>query len=344
MTGTQKHAPAGLKAAALALMMLSAVFTAFFIPDGKMLSSARNRYFLGEGAQKVFFAFHSWGAGIAGAGIIALFVFLIFEKGGGRAFRFAGACPFFALFCSRLLYGLTELPFYLNYAGFAALFRADEGGMSLAGAMAGAFLACRLTFGKDRGAQGSLALSLAVLVPLVKAACFFSPGGLGLGRETESELPGLFSVQGEWECLLRVYAIEFLLGLLIFALLLILKRNGNEETLLSRYLVLFGVMDVLMLSLRNDHHMEWGFVKSEMIFSFLPAAWVTVFSCDGKKKRLFSVGMTVLFALFVFLLEKARDRAWIPEEGTLYALYLLLCVGYIVYSIWVSGRGLRLRK
>lgn len=344
MKEAQKFAPVHLWVTAISLMMLSAVFTAFFIPDGKMLSSARNRYFLGEGARNVLFSFHPWGAGIAAAGVIALIVFLILEKGSGQAFRFAGACPFFALFCSRLLYGLAELPFYLNYAGFTALFRADEGGMSLAGAMAGAFLAYRLTFGKDRGAQGSLALSLAVLVPLVKGACFFSPGGLGVGRETESGLPGLFSMQGEWGCLLRVYAIEFLLGLLILALLLILKRYGGGEMLFSRYLVMFGVMEVLMLSLRNDHHMEWGFVKAGMIFSFLPAAFVTVFSGTGKKIRLFSAGVTMLFAIFVFLLEKARDRAWIPEEGILYALYLLLCVGYIVYSIWVSGRGLRLRK
>ncbi len=344
MTGTQKHASACLKAAALALMVLFAVFTAFFIPDGKILSSARNWYFMGEGTNNVLFVFHFWGARIAAAGAASLIVFLILEKGSGQAFRFAGACPFFALFCSRLLYGLAELPFYVNYAGITALFRADEGGMSLPGAMAGFFLAYRLVFGKDPGAQGSLALSLAVLVPLVKAASFFSPGGLGLGRETESGLPGLFLAEGEWGCLLRVYVIEVLLGLLILALLFILKRNGGRETLLSRYLVMFGVMEVLMLSLRNDHHMEWGFVKAGMIFSFLPAALVTVLSAARKKSRLLSAGVTVLFAFSVFLLEKARDRAWIPEEGMVYSLYLLLCLGYIIYSFSVSARGLRLRK
>lgn len=330
----KKDMSTGRKLLYAALTVLLLVAAALFTSDGKILSEVPNLYFTAQGGSPFRLTLHPYGLGVALAGLVSLSLFVYCEKGDERAFRFSALCALLAFVLSRLLYVLVNASFYFRYSGLIAMLRADEGGMSMSGALLGAWIAFLLLYGRSGRPARGLTFAFSLFVPLERLCEFLSENGLGVGREVELD-EGLFAVSGDWSCLLRVYLIEAILGalILLFVILLSKGRMTDGEKLFRVFIWVYGITQVMMESLRGDHHMEWGFVKAQMFFAFLPAMGVLILESEGKKRKLLSLGLSVVFAGAVFALEKARDRGWIPSEEGVYAVFTLVTVLFLMYGL-----------
>ena len=317
-----------------------------FIPDGLILDQVRNAYYTGN-HEAFSMSVRPYGITVAAgaACAAALFLLIRFAKGerDGKAVRrnlafLAGAvCLGFIL--SRLIYCLTSIIFYCNEAGAGAILRWWEGGMSMTGVLLGVLASAAMTIRKDGRSCEALVPSLALAIAAARFAERFEDVQIGRGMDVEFE--NILSIPGEWGSVLNVWLIELAAAVLVCAGLLAWraadKRCPRGFAFLAAFLVFYGIVQILMESLRKDQHMIWGFVKSQQLFSFL-LAFLLLMSFAWVRKRKAATGLTAAaLAGAVFGLEKALDRLSIPD-GWIYLAYTAVIAATLAYAVYVMRR------
>ena len=231
--------------------------------------------------------------------------------------------------CSRLFYCAFDEKLRLVFS-LRAVFIVTAGGYSMFGAIMGCFLAAWLS---GKALKVSTVRILDLLFP-----CLFlfialerlgegSIEGFGISRPLVSNVKGwnLFIYHGEYEDYLATYMLESLMALVLFALTV--RRAGSrqqEGDVTLRCMLLLGLTQVLMESLRFDQHMRFSFVgMQQILFMCLAAAALFIRCAQLKKLRIaIYICLPCLVGLLV-LLEFLIDRSGYSKV-LLYVIYVLL--------------------
>ncbi len=212
------------------------------------------------------------------------------------------AVPLGLLF-ARLVYCLVSLGYFQETIGqpIAMLYFWD-GGFSMVGALLGISLAALMAAWIKKARPGELMDVLAV-----PAGLFIAIERLGetytiLGRGRSVGVETLrenvfFGIRDAWsdDVFYAVFRYEALAALLIFAVMLCLFFSGKARQtakpgdLALVFGALYGSVQVVMESLRDDGHLLWGFVRFSQIASILlPVAAIVVFSVRLIKREGFN--------------------------------------------------------
>ena len=323
-----------MKTACRILILALALAALLFVPDGKILPEVQNDYFIGE-TPAAALALRPYGAVLAGGALLALL--LLRGLGKVRSLSFLSGAALLGFLCSRLVYCLVNIDFYTGPASLAAVLRWWEGGMSMTGALGGIALAAFLFLRKEPRSLEALALTLPPMICVFRLGETFT----SIGRGMDVEFGGIFTIPDMFGNVLNVWLLEALSALLIWGLLLLWRRKDTlcprGGRLLAAFFVLWGVVQILMESLRYDQHMIWSFVKAQMLFSFLGAAGCLFFVGRPVRRGPAALVASVLLAAGVFGLEKALDRLAIPDY-LLYLAFLLLIGLYLFFAFTVFRR------
>lgn len=240
---------------------------------------------------------------------------------------------------TRLLYCLTDIAFYLkDVESPEAMLKMWEGGLSLMGALAGITLAGVLgaKIAKEKPMQVLNRLAPLMLAFAAMVACANVIAGAGWGPE--ASLPLLNTLVNEQPRLNTALLTALLLIVLWLLLHFFFRKNHLPSHCRFLYTAfLFGILMVLMESLRRDGHMVWGFVHAEMLYAmliFFPASLALV----RKNRRFPQTGTTALLAGAVIGLEFMLDRSSI-NDWLLYGVYLLCIAGYIFVTLKWANRS-----
>ena len=156
---------------------------------------------------------------------------------------------------------------------FLETLRFWHGGYSLMGAVIGAILGAKLAEGLTRSPRGSLrdALALGLPVAILVERLFEHGTGLGLGRTVTAgwlaNLPICPVIEGE--PVHPVYLYEAIAAVVILVLLLVWAKR--KKPLMKRFLVCFGLSQVILESLRADGHMVQHFVHVQQAIAIVLA-------------------------------------------------------------------------
>lgn len=251
------------------------------------------------------------------------------QTGLRTALAFTGllAVPF-GLLGGRLVFCLTNLPFYLDVsAPPEALLYIWEGGLSLAGALPFVMLAGVLgaKLGKASIAAVLDCLCAPLLVFTIAASAANHAISTGFGPEIGA---GLFSTTvGDTPRLNTACLVVLALGLLLLILLLQRKpRPAGDRFALCAFL--YGTVMILLESLRKDGHMLWGFVHAEMLLDLFIALPALLYLGRTWKRILLGLLATAALAGVVIALEFALDRSSIGDL-LLYLVYGAVLTAYI---------------
>ena len=164
-----------------------------------------------------------------------------------------------AFLLSRLTFALSNIPLYVNTLSNPLLMlRFWDGGASLLGALLGVLLACWLTGRIRRESVGRLMDAIAFGAPLAIAVerigegCFDEIMGMGKGIETEW-LAFLGNLTGGNH---PVFLYEAAAMVVLFMVVLLAQRKKHPVgDTMALFLLLYGCVQVVLESLRNDSHM-----------------------------------------------------------------------------------------
>ena len=295
----------------------------------RMWEDAETVYFLGVRV----YAFGLYAALGAALGLIALALLLRrhhWEKGMAPLTGVLSIAGGFIV--SRLFFGWLD-----NSLGaplsFRGMLMVTGGGYSMMGALLGACLGALLA-ARIRKQNAARLLDFLAPALLLFIACERLGEGyiedFGVSRPLEGELiKGSFlAVKGLYEWYLATYLLESFAAL-ILALVLLRDENDKRrpgDTFLL-FLLLFGASQVILESLRFDHHLRWSFVSLQEIIAFmlLAAGVLTAALRQIRKRR--GLAIAALTALAVSLgvcigLEFAIDRTEISRY-LIYAVFLI---------------------
>lgn len=244
------------------------------------------------------------------------------------ALAFTGllAVPF-GLLGARLVFSLTNLPFYLDVDAVPeAMLKIWEGGLSLAGALPFAVLAGVL--GAKLGKASIAAVLDCLCAPLLLFAIAASAANhaitTGFGPEIGA---GLFSITvGDTPRLNTACLTLLAMGLLLLVMVLQRKpRPAGDRFALCAFL--YGTVMILLESLRKDGHMLWGFVHAEMLLDLFIALPALLYLGKTWKRILLGLLATAALAGVVVALEFALDRSSIGDL-LLYLVYAAVLAAY----------------
>lgn len=245
------------------------------------------------------------------------------------------------LITARLVYWLGALDFYIGRVhSVGSFFWWSDGGFSLFGAVAGAigatWLVCRL---RRLPITALDAFSLPVLLFAAEERLLeWTVCGLNFGMAMER--PVWLTVQDEYGRLLNVALIEaILLALMAAGLLVRAKQKRRRSLPLEDALFLLGLTETLMISMRSDTYMMWGFVHQEQLYFYLLAAGMAILAGIRQRKALQAFGASLATAAVIVFLEFALDgrvlvpfafmRSWADEFW--YFLFIAALVGFALY-------------
>lgn len=287
------------------------------------------------------FTFKSYGTVIAAGVLAALLIgwLLTGRKDTKRYCVFAFIAAAAGLVLSRVLYCVICPIYYsAHFLPAGTLFRMWDGGMSMAGALLGLLLAGLIVPGR----KGSAAVTAPLFIAGARIAEQFSTQ---IGHGISVEFEGIFAVERGWGYRLNVHLIETIMALVILGMVLVLPsmlrkittKEKAESMRLPAFLVLYGISQILMESLRKDEHMVWGFVKVQMILYLLMAmAGMAAVCYEGKpltdlkkNKWLYGFLVSLGMSLPVITFEFGLDKSDIPN-GLIYAGYVLVLLFFIV--------------
>ena len=202
-----------------------------------------------------------------------------------------------AFLLSRLTFALSNIPLYVNTLSNPLLMlRFWDGGASLLGALLGVLLACWLTGRIRRESVGRLMDAIAFGAPLAIAmerigeGCFDEIMGIGKGIETEW-LAFLGNLTGGNH---PVFLYEAAAMVVLFMVVLLAQRKKHPDgDTMALFLLLYGCVQVVLESLRNDSHMLLiHFVRVNQVGALVLAVAVIIRwtvtavhgkTCTGKK-------------------------------------------------------------
>ena len=295
-------------------------------------------------------AVYPYGIGVGLAALLASGLLCLLWRrkahASGIGLRFAlYAMPMTVLF-ARLGYLAVRLRFLsVDYvAGF--WYQLSLGGFSLAGGSAGLLLAGWL-FARRHQRPFAAVMDLAAPPALLALACirlaeFFTLEGVGLYVDNEALWRFPFAVVNPYgEYVLPVFLYEAIVALLIgMAVLLTLRRARVAGNAALTAMLLLGLTQVLLESLRADDYLRFGFVRVNQLWGILLAgyAWLVWLrrARPTRARRGLAVTVCLICIGVMVAVEFGRDKSTIPNE----ALYLAMAVALTA----VGAMGVALRN
>lgn len=246
--------------------------------------------------------------------------------------------------CARALYCAFHLPdFVETYGDPWLMLRFFDGGLSMPGLLMGlvlaAWLTARLTGLRFAAVMDALCVPLGLGVALLRLGEPFTD--LGVGKAVQEgwmtqAMPWLFAqsrmgVAVEYR--LNVWAYEAAACAAVFAVVLLFwrRRRGREGDTALLFFMLYGAVQTLLESMRDDGHMLVIFLRvGQLAAALMPMIACGVLSARSAGRRFVWVRWTVLLACAagIALLEFSLDGrlSWgAPSMGRDYALMALLC-------------------
>lgn len=198
--------------------------------------------------------------------------------GYGSVVRFAVLAVPLAFLCSRLVYGVSSLDYYLNTGHLGLLLQVRDGGYSMLGAILGVLLAACVTERWQKLPAGTLldAAALGMPAALLIARLAEPLCGMGWGYPYYSPLfyflDGLTENLGDFAYTHPVFAYEAIAAAaLSIALPVIARKARRGDTLLS-FLLVYGCTQTVMESMLNGGHMKViHFVKINQVAAMVMA-------------------------------------------------------------------------
>lgn len=329
----------GVLAALCALLLLALCFC---VPDGQICWEAGDALYTDAELPAMTWRFLPYGTGLAVSALAAWLVSFCLNK---KRAALSGALRWFVwalllgVLLSRLLYCLVDTAYYNPkwFARLAAL-RIWDGGMAMTGALLGMILACRI---EPEGMK--LAPTAA---PLFVAGARLSEIFTQVGYGPSVFFEGILARQVGYAVRLNVSLLEALAALVIFCCILLLPRWAAGRKLamtdgkrFSAFLILYGISQLLMESLRKDRHMIWGFTKAQQIMAILMVLFTLWVIAGGKKDKKFAFVATLCATVPLVGLEFALDRVDV-SVWLIYAAYILILAAYLAASYRIYSRSL----
>lgn len=316
---------------------------------------------------------YGYGAAVALAAVLALVLahFQVRRAGlkSATLSTFALLALPLCLLLSRLAYCLIRLGWFTQ-KGAGWFFNFTSGGYVLYGALAGgliaAYLASRLTRQSFGRVCDALAAPTALLIGLSRLAEGLADEGFGWDMETwfsadsgmslfhpEDPASLFFFPLGyyreAWDTwYFATFVFAALIALVICVILLRVRpRFDGDRTLLL--LLLYGAMQALCESMRQDSVLRWGFVRSSQVISAVVVAAVLLIYCrrmtagPGRKARIarswieLLCGMLVIIAMEFCVEKKIVFLEWVPTD-VCYLIMSLACVGLILCVLPIRRR------
>lgn len=260
-----------------------------------------------------------------------------------------GLSVLFGFVLARVAFWLCSSSLYVGQLhDFASIFRVREGGLAMTGALLGAGLGCFLSAKIIRDPQLPPSALFDALSPALALfiACERCHEWVLLQQNYGLDTPRLhfLSVQGIYSPVLNTSRLSSLLALAILLFLLIAKtKKPGEKGLL--FMILYGVTQVFLESLRQDLHLLWNFVRAQQLFAFLAAFAAVMILAYPQGKALRALIISLLTAGCITFLEFALDGRVRPPFSFMtanvklswYIVFVLVLIGYLYY-------GLRLLK
>ena len=211
-----------------------------------------------------------------------------------------------ALLGGRLAYCLTMLDFILVDLGGAGFIpQLWQGGYTLYGAVlgagAGVWLYARATGRKAGRLLDLSAAGGALALAFERGGEYFTSQGLGeyIWEESWCRFPfAVESVYGDWQ--IPVFMYEALAALIIFVVLAVMVNRSKPGRTAETFVILLGVTQVILESLREDEFIRFGFVR----FSQLAAA------------------ITMAAVMFLRLARMVKQGGWTPWQIIRLVLFL----------------------
>lgn len=176
---------------------------------------------------------------------------------------------------SRLFFILANSTYYLTTLSKPSLaLRFWDGGYAMTGAFAGACLGAVLAAKAVHLSPRLMLDAVGLGFPAAAVAARLAEIGTGLGegREVTCWIPPL-APEGYDGYLHPVFLYEALAALVIFLLLLALSRSHHqlphEGDLLLMSLLLYGICEIFLESLKDDGHMVVHFVRIQQVLALL---------------------------------------------------------------------------
>ncbi len=292
-------------------------------------------------------AFTQYGLSLAASAAAGLLLFILLLPREKRYAGFVTGCCSAALgfLLARLVFWLCTSAYYLNTAGdWLTLFRVRDGGLSMTGALLGAGLGCLLGARICRGSGVEFPMLADAMAPgaVLFVACERCHEWALLGQNYGLAVKdsGFFAAEGELGPVLNMARISSLAALVILAVLLAVRpaRKGARGLL---FLLLYGTVQVLMESLRQDLHMLWGFVHAQQLFAFLAAFGAVMVLAAEQGKRKSALAVSLLTAGCVTALEFALDGrirwpfSFLQQHVKLcwYVVFCAVMAAYLIYGV-----------
>lgn len=259
-----------------------------------------------------------------------------------------------ALIGARLMYVLTMWETISDpdvFGGPAFILQLWQGGYTLyggvLGGMAGVWLYSIFTRQPARPLLDMVSPGAALMLMGLRAAEYFTGQGLGDYLEEESQhfFPlGVMNQYESWQ--VPVFLYEAVAAFLILLTLLWMIRRGQqaEGTTAGAFILLLGLSQIMLESLREDEFIRFGFVRFNQLMAAATAGTV-LFLRLRRESRAYGRDMAYALRMAVFLLgiimciliEFALDKSTIPNE-ILYLIMMLTLVMMGTACFWRSRR------
>ena len=288
-----------------------------------------------------------YGLALGAAALAGLILFCLCVPRGKRgAALFAGGLSLLLGFVlARLVFWICNASFYLGlYSDPLSLFRVRDGGLCMTGALLGAGLGCYIASRVFRDSELSFPALADAMAP--GAALFIAcerchewvllKQNYGLPAAAE----GILTAQGDYGPVMNTARISSLAALIILAVIMTIRcrKTGSRGIL---FLLLYGTIQVLLESLRQDLHMLWGFVHIQQLTAFLAVFAVMIILSVPQHRTVRTVIVSLAAAGVFIFLEFALDGrirppfAFMEQNVKLcwYIVFGIVLAAYLVYGL-----------
>jgi len=212
--------------------------------------------------------------------------------------------------------------------------------MAMTGALLGILLAGKIV------PKGTILAPTAAPLFLVGARLAEVFTQVGYGPSVYFE--GLLARQVGYAVRLNVSVLESATALVIFVCMLALPRWAAKRRIVltdgkrcCAFLILYGITQIFMESLRKDRHLIWGFTKAQQIMAILMVFIALIVLARNAKEKYRAVLTTLCAVVPLVALEFALDRADVSIL-LLYSVYLIILVAYLcavyrMFSRWLAS-------
>ena len=252
-----------------------------------------------------------------------------------------------ALVCSRALFVAVQYGFYQEYP--QALLKAWEGGYSVMGALVGALIGLRMATGRRgfRRALDTMAPALALTLAICRLAELSCYQGRGMIIESGAwGFPFTIRNSQDMDCLaICIYEALGALAVMLYGLGGYRARPSGDRGLMC--MMLLGLMQVPLESMRTDEFLALGFVKMDQLAAMLLAVGVLVTflighirAGRGRPQGFVALGISLLMVgLCVneeFRIDGSPNLALNYTLLFAYVLVIAVCGGYLRLG-WRAG-------